>query len=129
MSTRPGIAGTAGLLPVAIQHGLFVIFGRGYWPLLACAIVTLVLIALFCAQMLRFLPKGWIWIAAFVVFSRILNPVNPNLPYALVELSILFALLLVCCGHTDLALAASAIGCWSVPSLPIALCGLLRGLG
>jgi len=114
-----------GLLPVSIQHWLFVIFGRGYWPLLGCAIATIVLMAVFCALLLRYLPSEPVWLLAMLAMSRILNPVNPNLPYSLVQLSLLFALLFVLLGRLDIGLAISAIGCWSVPSLPLVMTAAL----
>ena len=114
-----------GLLPVSIQHWLFVLFGRGYWPLIGCAAATMVTMALFCAHFLRYLPREWVWLAAMLAMSRLLNPVNPNLPYSLVQISLLFALLLVLMGRLDLSLAISAIGCWSVPSLPLVMAALL----
>jgi hypothetical protein len=114
-----------GLLPVAIQHWLFVLFGRGYWPLLGCAIATMILVALFCALLLRSLPKAAIWLVAILALGRILNPVNPNLPYSLVELSLLFALLFVLMQRLEISLAIAAIGCWSVPSLPLVMTAAL----
>lgn len=114
-----------GLLPVFIQHWLFVLFGRGYWPLIGCSAVTMVLMALFCALFLRSLPAESLWLVAILAMSRIVNPVNPNLPYSLVQLSLLFALLFVLWGRMDISLAISAIGCWSVPSLPLAMAVLL----
>ena len=114
-----------GLLPVSIQHWLFVVFGRGYWPLIGCAIVTTVLTALFWARFLRSLPGKWIWLAAILAMAWTLNSVNPNLPYSLVQLSLLFALLFVLMGRLDISLAISAIGCWSVPSLPLVMAAAL----
>jgi hypothetical protein len=110
-----------GLLPIFIQHWLFVLFGRGYWPLIGCAVATTVLMALFCAFFLRYLPRESIWLVAILAMSRIINPVNPNLPYSLVQLSLLFALLFVLLGRLDISLAISAIGYWSVPSLPLVM--------
>ncbi|MGD0939069.1 MAG: hypothetical protein ABR905_05095 [Terracidiphilus sp.] len=114
-----------GLLPVSIQHWLFVLFGRGYWPLLGCAAATMVLIAAFCAFLLRYLPSEPIWLIAILAMSRIVNTVNPNLPYSIVQLSLLFALLFVLLGRLDISLAISAIGCWSVPSLPLVMTAAL----
>ena len=114
-----------GLLPVFIQHWLFILFGRGYWPLIGCAAATLVLMAVFCAYFLRSLPGETIWLVLMLAMSRILNPVNPNLPYSIVQLSLLFALLFVLLGRLDISLAISAIGCWSVPSLPLVMTALL----
>ena len=114
-----------GLLPVSIQHALFALFGSGYWPLIGCALITMVLMALFCALLLRVLPREPIWLVAILAMSRILNPVNPNLPYSLVQLSLLFALLFVLLGRLDLSLVATAVGCWSVPSLPLVMMAAL----
>jgi len=100
-----------GLLPVAIQHWLFVLFGRGYWPLLGCAVATMTLMAVFCAFFLRGLPSEPMWLVAMLAMSRILNPVNPNLPYSIVQLSLLFALLFVLLGRMDVSLAIAAVGC------------------
>lgn len=114
-----------GLLPVSIQHWLFALFDRGYWPLIGCAAATMVLMALFCALFLRYLPRESMWLLAMLAMSRILNPVNPNLPYSLVQSSLLFALLFVLLGRLDISLAISAMGCWSVPSLPLVMTALL----
>ncbi len=110
-----------GLLPVFLQHWLFVLFGRGYWPLLGCAAVSMILISYFCAILLRYLPSGTIWILALLAMDRIINSVNPNLPYSLVQISLLFALFFVLDRRLHLALAAAAVGCWSVPSLPLVM--------
>lgn len=110
-----------GLLPVFLQHWLFFVFGRGYWPLLGCAIATMILMALFCALLLRYLPRENIWWFAVLAMSRIMNTVSPNLPYSIVQLSILFALIFVLVGRLDVGLAVSTIGCWSVPSLSIVM--------
>jgi hypothetical protein len=117
-----------GLLPVSIQHGLFLLFGRGYWPLIGCAIATTILMALFWAGFLQHLRKEWIWLAAILAMAWTLNTVNPNLPYSLVQLSLLFALLFVLLGQLDISLAISAIGCWSVPSLPLVMTALLAAV-
>ena len=114
-----------GLLPVSIQHWLFILFGRGYWPLLGCAAATMIMVAVFCALFLRHLPREAIWLVAMLAMSRLLNPVNPNLPYSLVQLSLLFALLFVLLQRLDISLAISAAGCWSVPSLPLVMTATL----
>jgi hypothetical protein len=110
-----------GLLPVLVQHWLFRFFGAGYRPLIGCAVVTLLLIAYFCALLLRYLPQNLIWLIALIAMGRILNIVNPNLPYSLVQISILFAILFVLAGRFEIALAVASIGCWCVPSLPLVL--------
>jgi hypothetical protein len=42
-----------GLLPVLLQHVLFAIFGRGYWPMIGCTVVVTVLMAVFWARFVR----------------------------------------------------------------------------
>ncbi len=114
-----------GLLPVLIQHLLFVEFGRGYWPLLGFTVISLVLMAAFWARLLRYMPPRKIWLVTIVALSPTLILVNPILPYCLVQLSMLFALLFVLEDRLDIALAISAVGCLSVPSLPLVLTALL----
>jgi hypothetical protein len=114
-----------GLLPVFIQHVLFVIFGRGYWPMIGCTIVVLTLMALFWSLLVRRLSNRWIYVLAVVAISPILLWINPNFPYSLVQLSMLFALLFLLEGRPEPALAISVIGCFSVPSMPLILTGLL----
>lgn len=114
-----------GLLPVSLQHLLFVVFGRGYWPLIGCTTVTLILMAAFWTGLLRHLPANRIWLITVVLISPILLWVNPNLPYSLVQLSLLFGLLCVLNNRLDLAFASSVIGCFSVPSLPLAFALLI----
>ena len=114
-----------GLLPVLIQHLLFAGFGRGYWPLLGCTVISLVLMAAFWARLLRYMPPRKIWLVTVVALSPTLILVNPILPYCLVQLSMLFALLFVLEDRLDIALAISAVGCLSVPSLPLVLTALL----
>ncbi|MGA2887186.1 MAG: hypothetical protein ABSE51_03990 [Terracidiphilus sp.] len=110
-----------GLLPVLIQHWLFVLFGMGYWPLIGCAVITLILMALFWALYLRHFPEETVWFLALLATCRIILWVNPNFPYSLVQLSMLFALLFVLLGKMDIGLAISALGAWSVPSLSLVL--------
>lgn len=117
-----------GLLPVSIQHWLFALFGRGYWPLIGCALATTVLMAFFWARFLRFLPSQKVWPLAILAMAWTLNSVNPNLPYSIVQLSLLFSLLLVLMGRSEIAMAVAAIGCWSVPSLSLVMTALLAAL-
>src|SRR5580765_3424911 len=114
-----------GLLPVLLQHGLFAVFGRGYWPMVGSTVAVMLLMALRRARLLRYVNSRWLCLAAVVVLTPTILWVNPNFPYSLVDLSMMYALLLVLEGRTDLALAVSAIGCFSVPSLPLALTAML----
>ena len=114
-----------GLIPVAVQHFLFVVFGRSYRPLIGFTLVTLCALAFFWARLLDHLPRERIWLVVLVGIAPILLWVNPNLPYSIVQLSILFSLLCVLEDRLDLALAFAVAGWFSVPSLPLALTGLL----
>jgi hypothetical protein len=115
-----------GLLPVFIQHLLFAIFGSGYWPLIGCTVVVVILMALFWALFVRTVSNRWIYLVAVLAISPlVLGGINPNLPYSLVQLSMLFTLLFLLEGRPEIALAVSMIGCVSVPSLPLLLTGLL----
>jgi hypothetical protein len=110
-----------GLLPVWIQHLLFRAFGAGYGPLLGCTIATIALMALFWALLLRHLPGERIWLLTIVALCPIVIWVNPNFPYSLVQLSMLFALWFVLERRLAAALVVSMVGCLSVPSLTLAL--------
>jgi hypothetical protein len=114
-----------GLLPVFIQHVLFAIFGRGYWPMIGCTIVVLVLMATFWSLFVRCVSNRWSYVIAVIAISPFILWINPNFPYSLVQLSMLFGLLFLLKGRPDVALAVSVIGCFSVPSLPLILTGLL----
>ncbi|WP_158942565.1 hypothetical protein [Granulicella sp. S190] len=115
-----------GLLPVFLQHVLFAVFGRGYWPMIGCTIVVAILLAVFWSMFVRSVSNRWIYLLAVVAISPLLlGGVNPNFPYSLVELSMLFSLLFLLRGRPEVALAISMIGCVSVPSLPLLLTGLL----
>ena len=116
-----------GLLPVFIQHVLFSMFGRGYWPMIGCTVVVLILMAAFWSRFVGYLSDRWIYLAAVVAISPYLLWINPNFPYSLVQLSMLFALLFLLEGRPEVALAVSMIGCFSVPSLPLLLTVLLAG--
>ena len=114
-----------GLLPVLIQRVLFKLFGRGYWPMLACTVVYWLATAALWANLSQHLPRARRWWLAILFLAPILIWINPNFPYCLVQLSLLSSILFVLERRADLALACAAVGCWSVPSLPIAMAGLL----
>lgn len=110
-----------GLLPVWIQHLLFRIFGAGYGPLLGCTVLTIALMALLWVLLLKHLTAERIWNIAIIALCPIVIWVNPNFPYSLVQLSMLFTFWLVLENRMGAAFAVSMIGCLSVPSLPLAL--------
>ena len=124
---RPGvdIGYSYGLLPILLQHFIFLLFGRGYKPMIGGTFVVLLLSALFWACLLEHLPQGRRWLIAIIALSPVILIVNPNWPYSLAVLSMMFAFLFVLRERLDLALAISTIGCFCVPSLPLVLTVLL----
>jgi hypothetical protein len=114
-----------GLLPVLLQHLVFVPFGRSFRPMIGCTLLVLVLNALFWAALLEYLPAQRRWLLAVVALSQIILAVNPVWPYSLAVLSMMFALLFVLKNRLDIAFAISAIGCFCVPSLTLVLTGLI----
>ena len=116
-----------GLLPVSLQHLAFEVGGRGYWPLLAFDVPYVLLTAFFWAWFVRRTPQPGRWLLAAVLLSPLLLWVNPNFPYVLVQLSLLFALLLVYEGKLSAALCVAVVGCYSVPSLPFVASATIFG--
>jgi len=117
-----------GLLPVLVQHVLFAAFGRGPLPLIGLHFLYVLLMAGAWAMILQRLPDRRFWLLSAVAMVPIIAWVNPNLPYVLVQLSLLFSIALVLAGRFSLALAVSAIGCWSVPTVTLLFSGLVLGL-
>ena len=116
---------TYGLLPVLLQHLVFLPFGRGFKPMMGCTLLVLVVSAIFWAALLENLPQQRRWLIAVAALSELILIVNPNWPYSLAVLSILFALLFVLRERLEVALACSAAGCFCVPSLSLVLTALL----
>jgi len=114
-----------GLLPVLVQRLMFVMFGRGPWSLLPVHAAYVLLMALIWTCLLQSIADRPAWARAAVVLVPIMVWVNPNLPYVLVQLSLLGSLALLLRGRADYALAVAVIGCFSVPSLPLLYCGSL----
>jgi hypothetical protein len=114
-----------GLLPVSIEHWLFLLCGRGYWPLIALAVATYTLVAWFWALFLCHCPQERIWFLVLLESSCLILWVTPIFAYSLVQLSMLFALLLVLIGRMDFGLAVAGLGAWCVPSMPLVLMALL----
>lgn len=124
---RPGIDAyySYGLLPLLIQRVLFQLFGRDFWPILACNIIYFLAIAVGWTLIIRVLSRPRVWLLVVAALSPLVISVNPTLPYSLVMLSMLWALVLVLYGRSTWALAVAAIGCVSVPSVPLVLAALL----
>ncbi len=115
-----------GLLPVLVQDGLFAVFGRGPWPIIGCHVVYLALMAGGFAVLVRNATHPLRWTLLLFAMSPIIIWVNQNVQYLFVHVSMIWALALVLERRLPLALVVSAIGCWSVPSLPLVLtAGLL----
>jgi hypothetical protein len=109
------------LLPVLLQHMVFLFFGRSFRPMLGCSALVLVLSAIFWARLLEHLPPQRRWLASVIALSPTIVSVNPVWPYSLAVLSILFALLFVLEDRLDIAFAVSAVGCFCVPSITLVL--------
>jgi hypothetical protein len=119
-----------GLLPVLVQRLLFQVFGRGAWPLIGFHMLYLLLMATAWTLIVRQLRQPWLWVIAVLPLVPIILWVNPNLPYVLVQLSMMFGLAFALKGHGRAALAVSAIGCWSVPTVTLLFsAALLATLG
>ncbi len=108
-----------GLLPVLIQRVLFQAFGRGSWALIGCHLLALPLMAGAWTLIIRELRQPLLWAALVIVLTPIVVWVNPNFPYLLVQLSMMYALAFALRGNLRVALAISAIGCWSVPTVTL----------
>jgi len=117
-----------GLLPVLLQRVLFAAFGRGPWPLIGCHFVYILLTAAAWTMIVRRLSRPWAWTAAVIAVIAIVLWVNPNFPYVLVQLSLLFSIAFLLQRRYSLAIAVSAIGCWSVPTVTLLASALLVGI-
>jgi hypothetical protein len=114
-----------GLLPVLLQHWLFAVFGRGPWPLIGTHFVYILLSAAGWTLIAQRLPRPTLALVCLILLTPILVWVNPNFPYLLVQLSLLFSLALLLEERYSAAVAVSAIGCWSVPTVTLLASGLL----
>ena len=108
-----------GLLPVLIQRVLFQVFGRGAWPLIGLHVAYMLLMAAVWTMIVRRLSQPLLWTAVVLPLVPIILWVNPNLPYVLVQLSMMFGLAFALRGQLRIALAISAVGCWSVPTVTL----------
>lgn len=114
-----------GLLPVLVQDLLFAVFGRGAWPIIGCQVVYLALMAGAYTIVVRNTSNPRLWTIGAFCLAPIIIWVNQNFQYLFVHVSMMYALALILERRYSLALAVSAIGCWSVPSLPLVLSGSL----
>ena len=108
-----------GLLPVLIQRLLFMGFGRGSWPLIMCHFAFALLMATAWWMIVRQLSEPRLWTLVVIVLCPMVIWINPNFPYVLVQLSMMFSLVLALRGKLPAALAVSAVGCWSVPTITL----------
>ena len=130
MGLRPGVDVyySYGLLPVLLQHCVFAMFGRGYWPMLMLTFVYYGLAAAFWSCLIAPLAQARTFLCAFIVLIPLVLWINPNLPYCLVLGSMLGSFICVLGKRLDVALAVSTVGVFSVPSLSIVLVALLVSL-
>jgi len=119
---------TYGFLPILLQHIDFALFGTGHWQMLGFLFIDIVLIIVFWCLLCRELGESWLNFVVLVGLSglmaaRVSEPLTPA--HVLLELSLMFSLYFVLKGNLRLALLLAALGALSVPSLPLALAGLL----
>jgi hypothetical protein len=117
-----------GLLPVALQRVLFNGFGRGPLPIMGCHLAYLLLSAAAWTCIVQKLSRPRLWTIVVMVLVGITVWVNPNLPYVLVQLSLLYCVACLLHERYALAIAVSAIGCWSVPTVTLLASALLVGI-
>src|SRR5579871_506173 len=116
-----------GLFPVLLQHILSFFFGRGYWISLGCGLVYLGAMAFFWTLAWRQLGASvefWIVLALLAPLEVMVMPVPAH---AMLQLSVMFALLSVLQDKLPVAFAVAGLGWLSMPSLPIAASVLLFG--
>jgi hypothetical protein len=114
-----------GLLPVALQRGLFAAFGRGPLPIMGCHLAYILLTAAAWTSIVQKLSRPRLWTVLVMVMVAIAAWVNPNLPYVFVQLSLLYSVACVLRERYALAIAISAVGCWSVPTVTLIASALL----
>jgi hypothetical protein len=117
-----------GLLPILIQRLLFQAFGRGAWPMIGSHLAYIVLMATAWTMIIRQMRDPALWTVVVILLSPIIIWINPNFPYVLVQLSMMFALALALRKNLRGALAISAVGCWSVPTITLLFSGALLAL-
>jgi len=118
---------TYGLLPVLLQHMFSSLIGRGYKLSLAFGAVHLAGMALFWTLLWRRLGMSPEFLVALLLLSPLLAISMPVPAHGLLQLSVVFGLLCLLAGKLPQALVIALIGWLSVPSLTIALAGLVCG--
>jgi hypothetical protein len=130
LGLRPGVdfGYTYGLLPVLLQHIYFALFGAGCWT-------TFGILAIYLLAMLAFWTLlCWDIGPSLVNFGIVLglsslmiyiDPWPPTPAHALMQLSLAFGLYFLLKHRLSLALLIAALGALTIPSLPIALTGLI----
>lgn len=130
LGLHPGVdfGFTYGLLPVLLQHMYFAVFGAGQWPTLGVLVIYLLAMVAFWILFLReFGPT----LTNFGVFLGLLSmtiyidPWPPTPAHVLMQLSLAYSLYFLLKQRLSLALLIAALGTLTIPSLPIALTGLV----
>jgi hypothetical protein len=130
LGLRPGVdfGFTYGLLPVLLQHIYFALFGAGYWTTFGIlAIYLLAMLAfwtLLCWDIGPSLANFGILLGLSSLMLYI-DPWPPTPAHASMELSLAFALYFLLKHRLSLALLIAALGALTIPSLPMALTGLI----
>lgn len=130
LGLRPGVdfGFTYGLLPVLLQHIYFGVFGAGYWPTLGLLMIYLLAMLAFWTLLCRDIGSSFTNFGVLLGLSGLMiyiAPWPPTPAHALMELSLAFALYFVLKGRLPLALLIAALGALTIPSLPIALTGMI----
>jgi hypothetical protein len=117
-----------GFLPVLLQHMVFAFFGPGHWQFLTFLFADVVLIIVFWWLICHELGESWLKFVVLIglsglMTSRASDPLTPA--HVLLELFLMYSLYFVLKGNLRLALVLAALGALSVPSLPLALSGVL----
>jgi hypothetical protein len=114
-----------GFLPILLQRVCFYLFGPSYWTTLGLLAAYVLLIAMFWVLLARRLLWSWPELFLLAGLSEFAIWLIPTPAHALLQLSLLYSLYFFLKSHLRLALALSALGCLTIPSLPIILSGLL----
>jgi hypothetical protein len=127
---RPGVdfGYTYGLLPVLIQHLFFAAFGSSHWTTLGMLVLYLLSMLTFWTLLTREIGQSWanfgilLGLADMMIFFV---PWPPTLAHIMMKVFIAFSFYFILKQRLSLALSFAALGALSVPSLAIALGGLI----
>jgi hypothetical protein len=130
LGLHPGVdfGFTYGMLGVLFEHIYFAVFGVGHWPTLGLLAVNWVAMLVFWNLLSREIGQSvtnfavLLGLAAMMIY---VEPWPPTVAHILMELSLAFSLYFFLERRLPLALLIAALGALALPSLPIALAGLI----